>query len=389
MIRIVRIVVTSQPAYGHLHPMVPLCRALSSAGHEVMIASSRPFLPQLEATGLEAVTAGVDWLESEIADAFPEYAEHRARGEAKWYLQSEIFGWYTARAMADDVVSLASTGPVDLIIREPWEFGGAIAATRLRIPCVLHGIGGSGNVEEVVDLAGDRLRQHAADLGVDDLWDWLGGDLYLDPCPPCLQPVPRTFHPKHRQLIRPVPFDATDGSPDAPRWMAELGARPVVYVGLGTVMNRWHGLLERVVRDVRDVDADIVVTTGPGLDPSSLGEQRENVRVEQYVPLTMLFPQCDLVVCHAGWGTTIAALAHGLPVVAIPLGADGPRTAQRCEAAGLGRSVDHETAGTGTVATAVEQLLQSEDAKSSAAAARQQIGAMAHPKDVVQIIEDL
>lgn len=379
--------VTTQPAYGHLHPMVPLCRALSSAGHEVVVASSRSFRPQLEATGIEAVTAGVDWLESEIAAAFPEYAEHRARGDSKRYLQSEVFGWHTALAMAEDLVSLASTRPVDLVIREPWEFGGAIAAARLRVPCVLHGIGGRGNVEEVVDLAGDRLREHAAALGVDDLWGWLGGDLYLDPCPPCLQSAPNTFHPTRRQPIRPVPFDATDGSRDVPGWMAELGTRPVVYVGLGTVMNRWHGLLDRVVRDVRDLDADIVVTTGPGLDASSLGEQPANVRVERYVPLTMLLPRCDLVVCHAGWGTTIAALAHGLPVVAVPLGADGPRTAARCEAAGLGLSVAHDTAGRGAVAAAVEHLLQSPDAQSAAMGARKEIGAMPHPEDVVKVLE--
>lgn len=381
--------VTSQPAYGHLHPMIPLCRALSLAGHEVMIASSRSFLPQLEATGLEAVTAGVDWLESEMADAFPEYAEHRARGESKWYLQSEIFGWQTARAMANDLMSLAPRRPVDLIIREPWEFGGAIAAAQLGIPCVLHGIGGIANVEEVVGLAGDRLAQHAAALGIEDLWHWLGGAMYFDPCPPCLQSVPTTFHPAHHQLIQPQPFDATDGTSDVPGWMESLGARPVVYVGLGTVMNRWHGLLERVVQDVRDLDADIVVTTGPGLDPSSLAEQPENVRVERYVPLTTLFPRCDVVVCHAGWGTTIAALAHGLPVVAIPLGADGPRTAERCEAAGLGRSVVHDTAGTGTVAAAIEELLQSDDARNAAIGARQQIGAMPRPDDVVRVLEDL
>lgn len=377
---------TTQPAYGHLHPMVPLCHALVSAGHEVMLVSSESFLPQMNATGIEPVIAGLDWLESDIPASFPEHADHRARGESKWFLQSEIFGWHTARAMAADVVSLARARPIDLVIREPWEFGGAIASAELGVPCVLHGIGGNGNVEEVADLAGDRLGQHAAELGVEDLWDWLGGDLYLDPCPPVLQTEPTAFHPSRRQLLQPVPFDATDGTGKVPAWMAALGTRPVVYVGLGTVMNRWHGLLERVVRDVRDLDADVVVTTGPGLDPSSLGEQPDNVRVERYVPLTVLLPRCDVVVCHAGWGTTIAALAHGLPVVAIPLGADGPRTAERCEEAGLGRTVDHETAGTGTVAAAAEHLLHSGDAVAAAKSARAEIGAMATPDDVAEMI---
>lgn len=134
--------------------MVPLCRALLAAGHDVAIASSRLFRAQLEAAGLDVVSAGVDWLESDIGAAFPEYPQHRARGESKWYLQSEIFGWHTARAMAADLIELAATRPVDVVIREPWELGGALAAAHLGIPCVLHGIGPIANVEEEVELHG-------------------------------------------------------------------------------------------------------------------------------------------------------------------------------------------------------------------------------------------
>src|SRR6476660_8277979 len=58
--RDVRVLVSTQPAYGHLHPLVPLAAALSEAGHDVLLASSRSFQPQLKATGLRAISAGVD-----------------------------------------------------------------------------------------------------------------------------------------------------------------------------------------------------------------------------------------------------------------------------------------------------------------------------------------
>ena len=68
---------------------------------------------------------------------------------------------------------------------------------------------------------------------------------------------------------------------------------------------------------------------------------RLEVAVVRDAPLTQLLPRCDLVVCHAGWGTTIAALDHGIPVVCVPISADGfmnadssrgirPRTIDRC-----------------------------------------------------------
>lgn len=378
-----------QPAFGHLHPLVPLCQALIGAGNEVAIAAAESFRPQVDATGIEALPAGIDWLESELS-AFPDYEEHRARGESKAFLQSEIFGWRTARAMARDVEAIARERKVDVVMREPWEFGGAIAATTLGIPCVLHGIGARANVEEILTLASGRLSQHAETLGIaDDPVEWLGGALYIDPCPPVVQSSSAWFRPSSHQLVRPQLFDTTDGSPDPPAWLATPRDRPRVYVGLGTVMNRWHGLLRRIVAEVARLDLEVVATTGPGADPADLGDQPANVHVERYIPLTTLLPHCDAVVCHAGWGTTIAALAHGLPIVAVPLGADGPRTAARCEEAGIGRAVQVDDVGTGRLADAIADVVANPRFKSAAEAARRQIEQMPPPAAAVKTIESL
>jgi UDP:flavonoid glycosyltransferase YjiC (YdhE family) len=387
---VMHVLFTTQPAYGHLHPIVPLGRALQAAGHEVRVASSASFGPQLGATGLRFTEAGIDWLESDIASGFPEYAVRRAAGESKTYLISEIFAWQTARAMATDVTAMAGDWQVDLIVREPWEFGGAIAAHRLTVPCVVHGIGQLANLEETVEIARDRLRELSAESGLDaESLSWVCGEIYLDPCPPCLRTPVRSVAPRHVLPVRPQPFDTTDGAPDPPAWFECLGDRPVIYVGLGTVMNRWGDLLERIVSDLHSLDADIVVTTGPGRDPADLGPQPSHVHVEQYMPATKLFPRCDLVVSHAGWGTTIAALAHGLPVVAIPIGADGPRNAAQCEAAGLGRMILANDLAPGLVADAAQQVLSDPRYRQAAAEARDEIQRMPAPTDIVEALETI
>jgi hypothetical protein len=75
-VSLVRVLVTTQPAYGHLHPLVPAARALADAGHEVLLASSASFQTQLTATGLPTITAGLDWLESEVEVAFQASSSH-------------------------------------------------------------------------------------------------------------------------------------------------------------------------------------------------------------------------------------------------------------------------------------------------------------------------
>ena len=49
---------------------------------------------------------------------------------------------------------------------------------------------------------------------------------------------------------------------------------------------------------------------------------------------------CDVIVSHADSGTTVAGLARGLPMVAIPIFADQMHNAERVVAAGIGLRVD-------------------------------------------------
>jgi UDP:flavonoid glycosyltransferase YjiC (YdhE family) len=49
----------------------------------------------------------------------------------------------------------------------------------------------------------------------------------------------------------------------------------------------------------------------------------------------LLFPRCDLVVTHGGSGTVLTALDHGLPMVIVPVSADQPDNAKRCEQLGV------------------------------------------------------
>ena len=85
------------------------------------------------------------------------------------------------------------------------------------------------------------------------------------------------------------------------------------------------------------MDLDVVVTVSNLNDPSALGNSRANVYVEQWLPLAPLLPRCAAVLCHAGTGTTLAALAAGLPLVLVPQGADQFDNARACERAGAAR----------------------------------------------------
>jgi MGT family glycosyltransferase len=85
-----------------------------------------------------------------------------------------------------------------------------------------------------------------------------------------------------------------------------------------------------------DLPARVLMTVGRELDIDALGPLAPNVHVERFVPQADVFGHASLVVTHGGSGTTLGALAAGLPLVVVPLFADQPDNARRVEAVGAG-----------------------------------------------------
>ena len=112
--------------------------------------------------------------------------------------------------------------------------------------------------------------------------------------------------------------------------------RPLVVVSLGTTPMDEGPVLQRLLTALGDVPARVVATLGAHLDPDDLTVP-SNVRLSGYVRHAAILPWASAVVSHGGLGTVLAALAHGLPQVCVPLGREQPLNAaavERVEAGG-------------------------------------------------------
>ena len=87
-------------------------------------------------------------------------------------------------------------------------------------------------------------------------------------------------------------------------------------------------------------------------------EAPPNVRIERFVPHTPVIERSACVVCHAGMGITQKALAHGVPVVAIPFGRDQPEVARRVEVAGAGVRLPLRKLNADRLRTAVHEAIE-------------------------------
>jgi UDP:flavonoid glycosyltransferase YjiC (YdhE family) len=74
----------------------------------------------------------------------------------------------------------------------------------------------------------------------------------------------------------------------------------------------------------------------------------------------------DVVVTHAGHGTTSIALQYGVPLVCLPFGANQPILAQRVEQLGAGIALDAEQATPEQIHDAVQRCIMDPSFKSQA-----------------------
>jgi UDP:flavonoid glycosyltransferase YjiC (YdhE family) len=390
-----RVLFTVQPSTGHLHPLVPVARALSSAGHDVAVCSSPSFRHEVEAFGLTHLDAGLDWVTSDHSTwgTFPPMPQPGPEFAA---FVVTVFADITARHMVPDLLAVAQGWQPDLIVRESMEYGGCLAAECLGIPHA--SIGGNGysaiDSPDVHYFPGNRrmvaepMARHRAELGLPPDPENVMPFRHLHLCftPPAWdgEEAPR---PANIQFFRHQ--NASKPGASLPGWLEELPDRPTVLASLGTVFNSTPGVLEAIVQGLGRERLDLIVAVGPDQDPARFGTVPPNVRLERYVAQPELLPRCDAFVTHAGFNSVKESLISGVPMVAIPITADQPYCAQRSAALGVARVVPPDQRTPDAVRAATLDVLGDPDYRTNAMSFREQMLALPGPEEMAELLEGL
>ncbi len=93
------------------------------------------------------------------------------------------------------------------------------------------------------------------------------------------------------------------------------------------------------------------------------------------------------MVSHGGSGTLLGALAHGIPQVCLPQGADQFRNAQACAAAGAGIALIGSDASTDRIKAALRRALDDPSLRRNAERLATEIADMPSLDDAVTALE--
>lgn len=366
-----RILFTFIGGRGHFDPLVPLAHAAGAAGHHVAVAGSGNQVPAIEAAGFTAFATSEPRPRSQprpqvrLGPIDPESEERQLR---------EGFARRGGRRHAAAILDIARDWHPDLIVRDEVDFGAAIAAEALGIAYATLLVLAAGTFLRP-EIVAEPLHELRAEYGLtpDPELAMLHRHLVLSPFPP-------TF----RDPAAPLPATAFSYRPTTVnRVTRSTDDTPTVYFTLGTVYASTE-LMSRVIAALRNVEANAIVTVGRSIDPAMFGPQPDHLRIEHFIPQAELLPRADLVVSHAGSGTLMGALAHGLPSILFPMGADQPHNARRCTELGAAVTLDPTTATPDEIRAAVSSVLSSHPHREAAQRIQQEINALPSVEQAVQ-----
>jgi hypothetical protein len=365
--------------------MLPLAHALAEAGHDVAFASGEPVAGEAAADGFQAFRIGLatDSVEP-LARRVRELAASLPPWQVRSFVFTKLFVQIELEPRANDLAKIVEQWAPHVVVHDVAEFAAPLVATRAGIPYAEHSYGPAIH-NDVIRSAGEATAPFWSERGLAP--HALGGlyrYLYLDVCPPSLQ-APEAVTGAV-QAIRTV--ETRPPTVQLP-WLDALRGRPIVYVTLGTVYNQNLDVFRALLDGLRDEPLNLVVTVGRQTDPAMLGPQPSNVHVRQYIPQEQLLPHCAAVVTHGGAGSTLGALAFGLPLLIVPQGADQFSNAERVVAAGAAVQLMPHRLTADSAREAVRILLHDATFRQAAQRIKNEVDAMPDPGEAVETLEQL
>ncbi len=325
---------------GNVPPAIGIAQKLKEHGHSVSFAGDEIQQHRIMNRGFSFTS--IEPLSREWMDLAP--------GDQKLACLNHL------RQFAEMVAS----EQVDAILVDCMMHAALAAVENLDLPyaVLVHTIPGSlapgGMFDHITMSSFNAIRAYAGRNAVSSSWEaWSSAPVICATIPeldPLAGQVPSSF-----QYVGPL-FERVPSSGWHSPWTGN-DPRPLVLVSFST-HSQWDET-SRINRTLEALAGDyyrVLVTSGMAEIKGIL--KLENAVVTPYLPHSEVLPQVKLAVIHAGHGSVINSLAHGVPMVCLPnTYSDQPMLAVQVEAIGAGLALDGDNATVEEIAQAAKQVI--------------------------------
>lgn len=374
---------------GNVPPVLGLARRLAQRGHDVRVLTEPCLEETVTAFGGRFVPFSRHFNRADCTqDMMGDWQARTPIGALRRNFDNVVFG--PAPIVAEETRRAIEAERPDVVVVDYIMPGALVAARGARIPRVIlfHSPEFLPGPGKPAAGSGFMPRSDALGRARDGLFNRLFLKM-LAPYVPSFARLHREFdlppvasaadlldhyHLADRRLIltseafdfpitpRPANVRYTGPVLDDPAWSeawdspwTDRDDRPLVVASLSSTFQNQREALQRIADALGTLRVRGLITTGPAMRGQRL-DAPANVVVVPSAPHSQVFPQAAAVITHAGHGTVMRALAHGLPLLCLPMGRDQDDNAARVVARGAGLRLKR-SARPGQIAAAVGRLL--------------------------------
>ncbi|RZQ61326.1 glycosyltransferase [Amycolatopsis suaedae] len=373
-----RVLLSPLPTWSHLAPMLPVAWILQAKGHDVMVAAPANVAAMVTGTGLNHVPTvenmnlgemiGVDKHGNPVPDP-PNLSDKLIRN-ARGFARASL-------ATLEAMEQVFDTWRPDLVIGDPTEFAARISSARRGIPTVMHEWGMPIPDETTLTLRAE-LKDELARIDAESPL------MTVETCPAVLSPEKAP----NRQRMRFVPVN---GAATVPLELLRRGEPPRVCLTFGGIIGnnpRAAGPAANLATRLAQEGYEVLLAVGEVVK-ADLPELPERVLHVGELPLSKALPTCDLLLHHGGSGSSLSAMALGVPQVVMPIASDQFINADCVNQLGVGIGLAPGAIGPDDVAGAAAKVLAAPEFAQRSAEVRDEMLRQPSPAEVAAMIERL
>ncbi|WP_144122927.1 macrolide family glycosyltransferase [Catellatospora sichuanensis] len=345
--------------HGHINPTLPLAAELVRRGHSVTYHTTPAYADEIAATGAKVFLYAGDEIPLSGPPSAVTLMEQLAR---------------TAVQVLPGVLTDLGRARPDLIVHDSACLWGPVAARELDVPAASSFTTFAFNRHVPSPTRASWGLLAAAAARPRSAWGYLRSrwelrrrydvrgvpliDLADIRQPLNLVYTSRAFHPDAAGFDQSYRFvgPSIGARPADSSFPLDRLRDPVLYVSMGTVFDAGPRLLRSFADALAPLGGTVVVATGH-TDPAELGPLPAHVIAHGSVPQLEVLARAALFITHGGVNSVNEALYSGVPMLAVPQGADQALVARRIVELEAGLSIRTEDADVQTVRALAERLL--------------------------------
>lgn len=326
MPRSAKIMLVTWDGAGNQPPQQALLRALMARGHAAEVLAHASLKQSYEHDGASFTSVGG-------ARHYDSKEPMPTEDEMAFVVQ---YIWYE-RAFGRELLAAIDRLRPDLLLIDVCLSHALVAARKSDVPAVVVAhFPYALLVGPFAPLLQSRLGEvnaYASELGLEPFASHMA---LVESAPLVLVPTYRQFDAVATTAPHVVHVGpCRSPQPGGETWRRCHPGLPLVVVGMSTSHQNQIPLLQRLCDALAGLEVEAVVTTGPAIAPDSI-KAGDNTMVRRFIAHDNVLPAANLLITHAGHGTVMAGLSHGVPLLCLPMGRDQPIIAARAAELGVG-----------------------------------------------------